>query len=243
MTAREQALKQFFDTVLKGESKTYNDHNWYVTGSSLRSYIEGRNQSPYPLLRKPLSQYTIGEIMVYQSQARDNTGQLWATGRYQIIPNTLKGVVTQAGLSKNDLYNQENQDKLAWQLLMNRRAIRSYLGGAVPDTTENLQLASLEMAKIWSSIGVPYAVQGNKRAVSKDESYYSGGGDRASVSSESVMAVLRDLRNKIGKGTFFLTSTAREYPKTTGLIVLLIVTALTGLIVYRKQIISKFNKK
>lgn len=242
MNAREQALKQFFDTVLKGESKTYNDHNWYVTGSSLRSYIEGRNQNPYPLLRKPLSQYTIGEVMAYQAQPRDNTGQLWATGRYQIIPNTLKGVVTQAGLSKNDPYNQENQDKLAWQLLMNRRAIRSYLGGAVPDTTENLQLASLEMAKIWSSIGVPYAVQGNKRAVSKDESYYSGGGDRASVSSESVMAVLRDLRNKIGKGTFFLTSTVREYPKATGLIVLLIVTALAGLIVYRKQIISKFNK-
>lgn len=242
MTAREQALKQFFDTVLKGESKTYNDHNWYVTGSSLRSYIEGRNKNPYSLLKKPLSQYTIGEVMTFQSHPRDNIGQLWATGRYQIIPNTLKGLYAKAGLSTNDVYNQANQDKLAWQLLMNRRAIRSYIGGAVPDTTDNLQLASLEMAKIWSSIGVPYETQGRYGTISKDQSYYSGGGDRASVSSDAVMAVLRDLRKKIGTGAFFLTSKARENPKTTILIALLIATALTGLIVYRKQIISKFNK-
>ena len=51
---REEALKDFFNTALKGESKTYNDHNWYTSGG-LRGYIEGQNAARYPLLTKPLS--------------------------------------------------------------------------------------------------------------------------------------------------------------------------------------------
>ena len=37
---KDDAIKNFFDTALKGESKTYNDHNWYV-GSKVKGYIEG----------------------------------------------------------------------------------------------------------------------------------------------------------------------------------------------------------
>ena len=33
-------LTDFFETILKGESKTYNDHNYYTSGG-LRGFIEG----------------------------------------------------------------------------------------------------------------------------------------------------------------------------------------------------------
>lgn len=242
MSAQGDALKSFFDTILKGESKTYNDHNWYVTGSSLRGYIEGRGQSPYPLLTKPLSQYTIGEVRAFQRRQRDATGQLWATGRYQIIPNTLTGIISTAGLTDRDLYNQTNQDKLGWALLSIRPAIKKYIEGAVPDTTENLQNAALEVAKTWSSVGVPFPVAGRHQAVLKDQSFYAGGGDRASVSSDAIMAKLKELRSKITGIGFFLTSRAKRNPALSIVAGLLILTALTGLIVYRKQIIAKFNK-
>jgi hypothetical protein len=190
---RKEALNDFFNTALKGESKTYNDHNWYNSGG-LRGYIEGRNAARYPLLTKPLSQYTIGEVKAFQARSRDANGQLYATGRYQIIPKTLSGVVSKVGLKNSDLYNEENQDKLAVELLTERSAIKNYLNGTVADTLENRQKASLEMSKIWASIGVPYATNG----VGVNQSYYDKNGvDKAHVTSEDVMQKLKDYRNNI----------------------------------------------
>ena len=208
----------FWNTVLKGESKTYNDHNWYDS-SGLRGYIEGRGQKAYGLLRKPLSEYTIGEIKGFQSRSRDNTGQLWATGRYQIIPSTLIGAVERAGLKDSDLYNRENQDKLGIALLKKRKTLWAYLNGEIPDTLENLQKATLDMAMEWSSIGVPYSVRGSKRTVNKDESYYSGGGDRASTKSDVIMEKLKNLRkNWSTRFSEFMTDTTgkiKERPLIT----------------------------
>lgn len=218
MALLDRIYGNFFDGILKGESKTYNDHNWYTSGG-LRGYIEGRGQKAYPLLKKPLSEYTIGEVMQFQSRPRDGMGQLWATGRYQIIPNTLKGLVEKTGLKPSDKYSVANQNLLGGQLLKNRSPIWNYLNGTIPDTTENVQMASLEMAKIWSSLGVPYGVQGRSRWVNKDESYYSGGGDRASVSSDVVIAKLRELRNgllgKVSGAVVGAYGVAKERPLLT----------------------------
>lgn len=228
-------LKDFWNSVLEGESKTYNDHNWYSSGG-LKGFIEGRSSKAYPLLKKPLSKYTIGEVKAFQSRPRDSNGQLWATGRYQIIPNTLKGVVEKVGLSDSDLYSVENQDKLGVQLLLNRKNLSAYLQGQVPDTLENRQKASLDMAMIWSSIGVPYSVKGSKRSVAKDESYYSGGGDKASVKSDVVMEKLKMLRSRWNEALSQAVKTAKERP----LLTIIIATAITiGLYIGYKKIFKK----
>jgi hypothetical protein len=193
------ALQNFFDVILAGESKTYNDHNWYVCNgkSCLRGFIEGSPKNPtrYSPLKKPLSQYTIGEIQQFQSRPRDSVGQLWATGRYQIIPKTLNGLVSSLGLSKSDIYNKDVQDKMGYELLIERPAIKNYIQGLNEDTKENAEKASMEVAKIWSSVGVPYAVQGRNRFVQKDQSFYYGGGDVASEPSANVIEALKVLRN------------------------------------------------
>lgn len=194
----DSSIKTFFDIALAGESKTYNDHNWY-TNSGLKGYIEGRGNSAYPLLSKDLTKLTIGEVKALQSNQRDSNGQLWATGRYQIIPNTLIGSVKKAGLSDNDLYNEKNQDKLGLSLLDARSSIRKYIRQEIPDTKENLESASLSMAKIWSSIGVPYPLQGRNKFVDKNQSYYAGGGDKASETTEAVQSALKKLRESFGK--------------------------------------------
>jgi hypothetical protein len=189
------ALTDFFNVILKGESKTYDDHNWYVSGKKLKGYIKGSYGTPYPLLKNDLSaDTTLGQVKTFQSRSRDANGQLWATGRYQIIPTTLIGLQKDLKLPDSTKYNKETQDKMGLQLLLNRTSIKNYIQGKVPDTKENVEKASLDVAKIWSSVGVPYAIQGKKKQVQKNEAYYSGGGDKASVKTEAVQVALKNLR-------------------------------------------------
>jgi hypothetical protein len=199
--ANSKAIKEFFEVVLKGESKTYNDHNWYVckgsTKKCLRGYIEGRGKPQYPNLNKKLSDYTIQEVVNFQKKARSGNGQLYATGRYQIIPNTLLGLIKDTSMNVSEKYNEVNQDKLAFQLLVNNSAVNSYMYGKNEDNKKNLELASLGVAKIWSSVGVPYALQGRDQWVQKNQSYYAGGGDKASEKTEDVQIALKKLRKNI----------------------------------------------
>ena len=199
---QKQALKEFFNVVLKGESKTYNDHNWYVCSGSikncLKGYIEGRGKSPYPKLSKKLTEYSLGEIRKFQENSRTGSGQLFATGRYQIIPDTLKGLITKSEISLNSKYNEDTQDRLAYQLLLNRADLKAYILGTNEDNKQNLEKASLRMAQIWSSIGVPYAMKGGRKSlIQKNESYYSGGGDKATESTESIQTALKKLRKDL----------------------------------------------
>jgi muramidase (phage lysozyme) len=187
-------LSDFFNVILKGESKTYNDHNWYAR-NGLNGYIEGRNINKYPLLTKNLSAISLGQLKQYQARGRDNNGQLWATGRYQIIPDTLKGLQANLSLPDSTKYDKETQDKMGLQLLLNRSGIKNYITQVVDDNKVNLERASLDVAKIWSSVGVPYAMKGNKQQISKNQSYYSGGGDKASETTESVQIALKKLRD------------------------------------------------
>jgi hypothetical protein len=187
---KTEALKKFFDSALKGESKTYNDHNWYV-GSKLKGYIEGQNSVKYPLLKNNVSDSTIGEIKNFQSRQRDANGQLWAIGRYQIIPTTLKGVQKTLGLTDNTKFNESVQDQMGYALMIQRANLKNYLSGVSADTKQNRQNASLDLAKIWSSIGVPYATNGR----SYNQSYYSS--DRASVDTELIQEKLQELRKNL----------------------------------------------
>jgi hypothetical protein len=198
-------LKNFFDSVLTGESKTYDDHNWY-TSSGLKSYIKGVNQNRNSALSKDLSDTTIADVMKFQKNQRSSSsGQLWATGRYQIIPTTLKGLVDNHKINPNQKYSDAIQDELGEKLLLGRSNIRKYLKKEVADTKENREKAALDMAKIWSSIGVPYDMQGSKKTIKKNQSYYSGGGDTATVKTEIVQSALQKLRNS--------DNSAEESPK------------------------------
>lgn len=193
-------LKTFFDSVLTGESKTYDDHNWY-TSSGLRSYIKGVNTNRNAALNKDLSDTTIADVMKFQKNQRSgSSGQLWATGRYQIIPTTLKGLVDKHKINPNQKYSEAIQDELGEKLLMGRSNLRKYLKKEVADSKEFREKAALDMAKIWSSIGVPYDMQGSRKAIKKNQSYYSGGGDTATVKTETVQSALQKLRNSDSGG-------------------------------------------
>jgi hypothetical protein len=117
-----------------------------------------------------------------QAQSRYGAnGQLWATGRYQIIPSTLIYLQKFTGISDSALYGKVTQDRLANALISTKPALNNYLTGKVADTDANLKAAALAVAQIWSSVGQP----------SNNKSYY---GENAVVSTESVQKVLKSYR-------------------------------------------------
>lgn len=182
------------DTILKGESHSYNDHNYYK-GGSLNGYVQGKYGRKYGALLKNLSDYTIGEIMAWQANSRSSDyGQLWAVGRYQIIPVTLKGAVAKAGLKSTDKFSPENQDKLGMALLQGRPNAWKYISKQVPDTAANLQAAAFDLAREWSSVGMPFATTGFWRVpVGVNESYYKPN-DRATTKTEDIQKALKKSR-------------------------------------------------
>ena len=171
---------RLYALVTRGESKTYNDYNFY-TVSGLKSNVDGKG-SKYPLLNRALSSYTVGAIKKMQAENRyDTNGQLYATGKYQIIPGTLIGMTKLAKISDSAIYDNITQDKLANALIASKSALNNYLTGKVPDTDTNLRAAALGVAQIWSSVGQP----------SNNKSYY---GENATVSTTEVQKMLRSYR-------------------------------------------------
>jgi hypothetical protein len=171
---------RLYALVTKGESKTYGDYNFYSV-SGLRSFVDGKG-SKYPLINRPLTTYTIGQIKQMQAQARYGAnGQLWATGRYQIIPSTLIYLQKITGMSDLALYSKVNQDRLANALIATKPALNNYLTGKVADTPANSYAAALAVSQIWSSVGQP----------SNNKSYY---GENATTSTYDVQKVLKSYR-------------------------------------------------
>ena len=80
---------------------------------------------------------------------------------------------------------------MGYALMIERTNLKKYLNGSVLDNKETRQKAGLDMSKIWSSIGVPYAVNGKQY----NKSYYSG--DKATVDTELVQTQLQELRKNL----------------------------------------------
>ncbi len=124
---------------------------------------------------KPITTMKISEILAYQERI-DKDSESEAMGRYQIVEDTLRGYDNQdpskgkerplyerAGLSVNDLFSPENQDKLAIALI-NKRGLQGYLAG-----TTNVYVFANNLAKEWA--GLPLVSGPNA-----GKSYYDGDG-------------------------------------------------------------------
>lgn len=191
---KEMKYPELMSVILKGESGGYNDHNYYK-GSSLGGYVQGRYGNKYGALAKNLSDYTIGEIIGFQQNQRSSGyGQLWAVGKYQMIPTTFAATRITAGLKLTDKFSPENQDKMGMALLKNRPNAWAYITKAKADSTENLQAAAFDIAREWSSVGMPYARTGfHNVSVVKNESFYKPY-DTASTKTEDIQAALKKSR-------------------------------------------------
>ena len=201
------ALKNFFDRILVGETKTYDDYGYYVCDGSIRecyrSYIKGstKYKNRFKLMPNDLTTYTIDSIQYYQALGKDSpSGKLFGVGRYAIIPTTLTGLIQSTKIPTNSKFTPEIQDQLALGLLLDRKNLKNYILKNVPDTPENLLLAAMDAAMIWSSLGIPKDTTMTFKGVvyhpKKNQSYYPF--DKATVPTSTVQSALQELRNNIG---------------------------------------------
>jgi len=156
-------IKLLLDLIAEYESR--GDYN-IVWG--------GIRKADYP--PKPLVEMTIQEVLDWQDSI-DRKYMSEAAGRYQIMEDTLRGLLHV--VDPDELYNEENQDKLAIHL-MKRRGLDKYLSG-------DMDLGSFgnNLAREWASLPV---LKGRKRGYS----YYAGDGlNKSHVKPEEVEAVLK----------------------------------------------------
>jgi hypothetical protein len=132
------------DLVSSGESGgSYNAMNQGTAGSD---EIVNSTLNSEEIIGVKLTDLTIGQILEKQ-----DTGQLFATGRWQITPKTLATATKNSGLSLDEKYSPENQDRLAIAIITYARPdLSDYLTGK----SDDLMAAWWDLCHEWAAI--PY---------------------------------------------------------------------------------------
>jgi muramidase (phage lysozyme) len=93
-----------------------------------------------------LTSMTVADVLEFQKTMRANGHETTALGKYQIIKNTLAGLVKNGTIAMNDVFNSATQDKAAIGLLR-EKGLDKWLGG---------QLSKDEfadrVARVWASM-------------------------------------------------------------------------------------------
>lgn len=151
---------------------------------------------------KPIdfSKMTISEYLRRGNLKKDDPDRLFAVGKYQIIPDTMRDLVKKLKIDPDTTYlDPSTQDLLFAKGLtvFKRPAVDAYVKGESDDRNA----AILELAKEFASVGIPYDMNVGDKKLKKGDSYYSGiGGNKAHNSPEQVGAALDADRLKNTQG-------------------------------------------
>lgn len=138
-----------------------------------------------------LTSMTLNEVMKAQAHY-----DMFATGRYQIIPEALEDAVKTLRLNIDALYNEMIQDKIFEEYLIKvkRKTNMEYLEG-----DGNVDEAIYAWAMEFSSAGVRKrkAISKGRGAHNEGVSYYSGDGlNRANLMPDEMIEVLKESKNE-----------------------------------------------
>ena len=168
-------------TIAKGEGG-YGSFNRGIAGDARGAKID-------------FSKMTIGDIMKKQSGG-PRQRELFAVGKYQIIPSTMKEAVKALKIDKNTKFTPEVQERIFREYLIanKRRAVKDYITGK----TNDLNAAVMATSQEFASVGVPYDTTDYKgRMIRRGQTYYGGsGGNRASTSPAAIEAAYKKEREQ-----------------------------------------------
>jgi hypothetical protein len=180
------------DAISKGESRgDYNAMNQGTVGNGGKVIGSGNSER---IIEKKLTDMTVGEIMAKGAKPTDSAekrreqGLIFAAGRYQIVPDTLKGLVDSGIASKDEKFDEVVQDRLAMELVRRRGALKMASEGRYAD-------AQNALAMEWAAIPLATDVVDKKGNIKKaGTSFYAGPGNKAHVGSgEDVAAALKGM--------------------------------------------------
>jgi hypothetical protein len=151
----------------EGDYGTFNRGN---AGDSARKKID-------------FSQMTIQQIMTLQALPPGNPNRLFAVGKYQVIPITMRGAVAALGINTSNKFDPAMQENVFRNYLIaaKRPGVKKYIVGQ----SNNLLGAQFALALEFASVADP----------NTGKSHYGGsGGNRASITSAETAAALNDER-------------------------------------------------
>ena len=165
LPAHEQ-LKPLADLLARGEGD-YDSVN--------RGYAGDTPQGFAALTGKPMEQTTVREIISMQR------GWLYAVGRYQFVPSTLRYAVAMSSVDMEDKFTPDVQDRLMAALVLYKRpAIAAYLR----NDHDYIGWALDELAKEWASV-----------EYRNGRGYYDHiGGNRAHITRTEAWEVLQTIK-------------------------------------------------
>ena len=138
------------------------------------------------------SQMTVGEVMRRQELPAGDPDRLFAVGKYQVIPSTMKGAVDTLGIDKDAKFTPQLQERIFADYLMDEKRpdIKAYVTGKTSGP-EGLERAQYATALEWASVGDPRK---------GGASHYGGtANNAASITPDEVGRKLNDMRDQYQK--------------------------------------------
>lgn len=133
---------------------------------------------------------------------KQQTKEIFAAGRFQVVKITLLGAKNALNLNENDLFNEEMQDRIFEEYLIDKKRpdVMEYLKG-----NGDIDKAAYALAKEFASIGVKYGWEldsypkGNKRISNGKQSFYENkGGNKMIISYDSIIQALKETKEQMG---------------------------------------------
>lgn len=110
--------------------------------------------------KKQLTSMTINEVLQYQNSRGTN---MKAAGKWQIMPNTLRGLKKSMNLTGDELFTPEMQDRMAFELAMNRKGYRQFANATGDEKLALMGAAQNDLAKEWASMPMANDAEGMNR--------------------------------------------------------------------------------
>lgn len=132
----------------------------------------------------------LGNMTLNQIIGAMSRNEFDAVGKYQIIPSTFKDGIKALGLSGNEKFTPQIQERF-----FNDYLIKKAGGGAALEYIQgkhnDINKALTAMAKEWASFPVPHDMKGHVQHVKAGQSYYHGyNGNKANVSLNDARSAL-----------------------------------------------------
>lgn len=141
---RQQNLNDVGVFGLIGQLESRSDYNTMAGGGN----------------KKQLTSMTINEVLQYQNSRGRN---MKAAGKWQIMPNTLRGLKKSMNLTGDELFTPEMQDRMAFELAMNRKGYRQFANATGNEKLALMGAAQNDLAKEWASMPMANDAEGMHR--------------------------------------------------------------------------------
>ena len=141
---RQQNLNDVGVFGLIGQLESRSDYNTMAGGGN----------------KKQLTSMTINEVLQYQNSRGAN---MKAAGKWQIMPNTLRSLKKSMNLKGDELFTPEMQDRMAFELAMNRKGYRQFANATGAEKLALMGAAQNDLAKEWASMPMANDAEGMHR--------------------------------------------------------------------------------